>query len=477
MKLNYFILALVLTLTKQAFSQTDIRKLGAVGNGEFDNTKIIQGVVDSLTALGGGEVVFPEGVFLSGTVFLKSNISIHLTEKTIWKGIADTTAYKDVKEEHRFESNRAFIYAKNQKNIKIYGKGIIDGNGGAHAQFIPVPGKKRRNRPYALYFWGCKNITIQDITIQNPAFWSQRYFECDNLTIQGVKVFAHANLNNDGLDIVDCHGVRVTNCEIDSEDDALCFKSESNYGLEDVVVRNCILSSHASAIKLGTASFGHMKNIDIGDIQILPSKEKETLHFLQMPNGIAGIDLASVDGAIISDVSIHNIEMDGVTTPIFIRLGTRNRFWRPESEGNRAQTRVGSFQNTSLQNITAINAGRISSSITGTSEAYISDIHLSNINISFNESLEQASGWEADVPQIPSNYPVSVMFDTPLPSYGFYVRYAKDIVFEHVNFISDSNELRPAIIGENVRQISLHKVTEENKHGIKSSTKLNIKKP
>lgn len=402
-----------------------IHESGAKGDGVTDNTLVIQEVINNCSSNGGGTVVFDAGVYMSGRINLKSNVNIELKQNAVWKGIADTTTsvYADVKEEYRYESNRAFIFAKGQENIKITGEGMIHGNGESHEVFVPKPGIYREKRPYGIYFWGCKNVVVEGIKIQSTAFWAQRYFECDNVTISHIQVYNHANFNNDGLDIVDCHRVFIDNCLIDSEDDALCFKSESDYGVEDVVVSNCILSSHASAIKFGTASSGYFKRINISDCIIKPSLERTTHHPYQLINGVRGILLLATDGAALEDVKISNIMMDGVLSPITARVSNRNRVWRPDVEGNRKTIQKPIFRGVEISDVKAVNVGTVGSSLIGLADNHISDFTLRNISIYLRE---EGSGGD-EIEAVASEKHAFLSKAKSLPAYGLYVKHVSGL--------------------------------------------------
>lgn len=97
---------------------------------------------------------------------------------------------------------------------------------------------------------------MSDVSLHNSAYWVQKYEACDNVLIHGIKVYSHTNFNNDGLDINGSKNVRISDCFIDTDDDALCFKSESGiYSLcENITVTNCILRSNCNGIKCGTGS-------------------------------------------------------------------------------------------------------------------------------------------------------------------------------------------------------------------------------
>ena len=101
---------------------------------------------------------------------------------------------------------------------------------------------------------------MQDVTLRNSAYWTQDYEKCNGVIVRGVKVYSHANWNNDGLDI-DSRNVVVSDCYIDCDDDALCLKSDTDTPCENVTVTNCVLKSNCNAIKFGTSSYSGFKNV------------------------------------------------------------------------------------------------------------------------------------------------------------------------------------------------------------------------
>jgi len=112
-----------------------------------------------------------------------------------------------------------------------------------------------KNRPKIIEFRNCDSVQIKEVTLRDGLDWVQKYTNCTNLLIDSVNVQSTTFLNNDGIDIVDCQKVRVTNCVINAADDGICLKSESPGGrCEDIYIAHCRIRSSASAFKLGTAS-------------------------------------------------------------------------------------------------------------------------------------------------------------------------------------------------------------------------------
>ena len=164
---------------------------GAIGDGLINDTKSIQKAIDFCAENKGGVVLFPPGVYLSGTIFLKSNINLHFMEGAILLG-SDKLDYfpETIPAIRSYTDNyttRSLIYAEDETNITISGKGIIDGQG---AKF-PVTRDVEiyKHRPYLLRIIGCTNILVEDVTFLNSPMWVQHYLACDHLTIQNITRF------------------------------------------------------------------------------------------------------------------------------------------------------------------------------------------------------------------------------------------------------------------------------------------------
>lgn len=457
---NLLILAILLFNSFIAKSDVvDITNVGAKGDGKTDNTEIIQSAIDQLSKNGGGTLVFPKGTYITGTIFLKSNITIELKKQAVWEGSNNLSLYPHIPAvaDSRLGDTpwRAFIYGEDIENITIKGEGTISPRGDYEVFQDGIPDSP--DRPFGIHLVNSRNIRIENITMRNSAFWMQRYFQCDHLRIQDIKVFNHCNHNNDGLDIDGCHDVIVSGCEIDSSDDAIVLKSEGTRKTKNVVITNCILSTTASAFKTGTGSVGGFRNISFSNCVIRPTRSKEMHHPMELWGGIAGIDLGCVDGGTMENVTISNVAMDSIKTPIFIRLGQRNSHsWLTRNSNHKGQ-----IKNINISNITARNASRLASSITGTPEQMVRGLSLTDIHIEVKGGGTKKI-MEKDVPENASGYPVASMFDTQLPAYGFFLRHVDNISFRNISFALQEKEERPALYLENVQNSRFNEIRTEH---------------
>jgi polygalacturonase len=428
----------------------DVTAFGARGDSATDNTAFIQKAIDACTKTG-GKVYFPSGTYLTGTLVLKSNVVLHISGGAVILAHTELSKYPYQDGGIRFYgelwARQSLIFCKNQENVGIEGLGTIDGQGAKFPVTTIVKPDRYKNRPYLLWFVGCKNVTVRDVQLKNSAFWMQHYLGCEYLLIDGIKVWNHSNKNNDMMDIDGCKYVRVSNVTGDSDDDGITIKSTSTLISEHITITNCILSSHCNALKFGTESTGGFRNISISNCIIKPSRQTATIY--GKPAGISGIALEMVDGGVMENITISNIIIEGPQVPLFVRLGNRGRKHIEEA----SEPRVGSIKNISLSNITATDADTIGCSFSGIDGHPIENISLSNI------SIETSGGGSAGdryrkIEAKEKEYPEATMFGK-LPAYGFYINNAKDVKLADIKMRSKAIDGRPGVVIAQTEQFSL----------------------
>ena len=429
----------------------NITDYGAKGDGITLDTKAIQSAIND-AAENGGRVVIPGGKYLSGTIFMRSNVTIDLTEGAVLLGSTNIEDYPDtipsLKSYNDVFLTQSLIYGENLSNISITGRGTIDGQGSAFKVTTRKKPDRYRKRPFVIRFIACKNILIENIAMKNSAMWMQQYLACKYLTVRGINVYNHANQNNDMIDIDGCKNVIISDCYGDTDDDALTFKSTSGSINENITVTNCVLSSHCNAIKFGTETIGGFKNVSISNVVVKPSASKNKIYGLSA--GIAGIVLSIVDGGIMDGITISNIRIDGVQTPIFFRLGNRGRTIRE----NMSKPPVGIMRNINISNVIATNVSNIGSSINGIPGHYIENVSLNNISIQYEGGGSLKDSIQI-VPEKEEQYPESNMFGK-LPAYGFFVRHVKGLTLNNFNLSVKNNEKRPALIINDAENVNVY---------------------
>jgi len=432
--------AMMIATSANLQAQTyDVRQFGAIGDGTADNTLFIQKAIDSCS-LTGGKVYIPKGIYLSGTLVLKSNVTLHVSAGATLLGQGDTEFYPHQNSGIPFYgedwAKQALIFCKGQKNVAIEGLGIIDGQGAAFVKTTLKKPDRYKDRPYLLWFAGCENVAVRDVRLQNSAFWMQHYLGCKTVRIDGIKIWNHSNKNNDMMDIDGCSDVTISNVIGDSDDDGITIKSTSPLVSEQITITNCVLSSHCSAIKFGTESVGGFRNIVISNCVIKPSAQLRTIYGKSA--GIGGLAMEVVDGGIMENVSVSNLIIDGPEVPLFIRLGNRAR----KHVDTASTPGLGKIRNISISDVVATSAGITGCSFSGIGKALISNISLRNISIEFAGG-GVASDSQKVIDELEDEYPEGTMFGK-LPAYGFYIRHAKDVKMSGITLSYKTVEQRPA---------------------------------
>ncbi len=412
--------------------RVSVRDYGAVGDGAKLDTRALQAAIDACAGAGGSTVYFPPGRYLSGTLFLKSHVTLHLEGGATLLGSTKLEDYPStVPAVRSYTDNyteRSLVYAENVEHIAFEGHGTIDGQGGA----FKGPHKVR---PYLLRVIACREVSMRGLTLRNSPMWVQQYLACEGVCIDGIRVESTCNANNDGIDIDGCERVRIANCDIRSGDDALVLKSTQERPCRNVVVTNCVLSSLCNAFKLGTESNGGFENIVMSNCAIYDTR-------------ISGIALELVDGGTLEQVSISNVTMHNTRSAIFIRLGDRGRPFKSGME----PIGTGRLRHVRISDVQAFGADAVGCSITGLPGHPVEDVALENITVSF------AGGGKlkdlASVPEKDKAYPEYGMFGA-LPAYGFFCRHARGLRLSRVQVSPVQPDPRPALVCQDVNGLEL----------------------
>lgn len=433
-------LALAVTANTEQ-SVVNIRDYGVTGDGETLDTIAFQSAIDA--APRGAVIKVEAGKYVVGTLKLKSDIELNLAAGA---EILGSTAIEDyARDIHNAIEAPAFdeclIYAEGARNIKLTGEGTINGRG--HRENFPVKLEDGSlgDRPMLIRFVDCQNVIFENVTLKNAASWCTHMINCDNLIFRNVTIDSHVNTNNDGLDLDGCRNVLIEGCNIRTGDDGICPKSTSTRLCENFVVRDCRIVSHTSAFKVGTSSRGGFRNMLVTDCDFSDTR-------------MGAIKLMIVDGGLIDGIRIENIVANNVEGPIFIRLGNRGRAYDAPTEQVYATDvkpegiPVGVVRNIRISNVKATvlseQLDRCGIMISGIPGHFVEDIVLENIEISYpgGGTPEQA---RAVVPEHESRYPEPFFFGT-LPSWGAYIRHAKNVEFNNVNFVLQSPDARERIV-------------------------------
>ncbi|WP_426060973.1 glycoside hydrolase family 28 protein [Hymenobacter sp. B1770] len=256
-----------------------ITQFGASTDSTKLNTLAIQKTIDKASASGGGTIVIPKGIFLSGALFFKPNTHLRLQKGAKLKGsdnIADYPLVPSRMEGQNLDYYAALVNAKKVDNFSITGPGTIDGNGlrfwkafWAHRDSMQKAGKPSTNlevhRPRLVFIWGSNNVTIKNTKLHNAGFWTTHLYQCNNVLIDGCDIrspFRPVKApSTDAIDIDVCKKVTVRNCYISVNDDGVVMKGgkgpnahklPENGPIEDVLVENCTFGEVHAAMTCGS---------------------------------------------------------------------------------------------------------------------------------------------------------------------------------------------------------------------------------
>jgi hypothetical protein len=410
-----------------------VRDHGAAGDGARLDTQAMQRAIDACVGAGGGTVFFPAGRYLSGTLFLKSRVTLQLDAGAVLLGSKNLQDYPVTRPAIRSYTDnyteRSLIYGEDLEQVCLQGQGIIDGQGSAFKGPYKV-------RPYLIRIVSCRDVQVRGLIIKDSPMWVQHYLACDGLWIDGLSVHSHCNYNNDGIDIDGCQDVRIANCQVSSQDDAIVLKSTLNRACKNVVITNCVLSSDCNAFKMGTESNGGFENVALSNCVMRDTR-------------LAGLALELVDGGRLDHVNISNITMQNVQAPIFIRLGNRAR---PFEEG-KGKPGMGRLSNVMIRDVQATGAGPLGCSITGLPDYPVENVSLGNVRITFVGGGKEGEA-QRTVPEHPEKYPEHSMFGV-LPAYGFYCRHVKGLRLHHINLDFQAPDMRPSLVCDDVDDLEL----------------------
>jgi polygalacturonase len=437
------------------------------------NTRSIQFAIDYINGNGGGRLVFDVGRYLTGSIHLKSNVMLVLKEGAVIVGSLNPFDYDK-------KLVTALIFAYDQHDVGIIGKGVIDGQGRELAGNVTdiyhkglIKNLFRNDRPEAdiramiINFRSCRNVLMKGITLRNSASWVETYDQCINLQLDSIYVDSKAFWNNDGIDIVDCDSVAVTNSYIDADDDGICLKSHDGARFcNNILIRNNVIRSSANAIKFGTASYGGFRNIRIIDNKVFDTYR-------------SAIALEAVDGGFIENIEVDGLVGTNTGHAIFLRIGER------------VKGKKGKLENIHIRNVSVEIAkdkpdagydyeGPIEDMprnispivIAGMPDALITKVYLENVDIKYpgggNPLFAKRELDSLDkVPERPEAYPDFSMF-AELPAWGAYIRHAREVEFKNVSLSAKKKDYRTAIVLDDVRQSGFFstKVKEEGKKPI-----------
>src|SRR6266478_7935913 len=307
---------------------------GAVNNGATDSTAAIQRTIDACAKAGGGIVAFKPGSYVTGSIFLKSNVHLRIDTKVTLIGSQDDAAYPSIWTRVagiEMKWPAALINVNDQKNVKLSGGGTIDGRGQKwwdkywtlrrdyEPRGLRWAADYDAERVRLMVVWKSADVTVENLSLKRSGFWTVQIVYSDHVTVNGIKISDNNGPSTDGVDIDSSSYVLVQRCDIDNNDDDICLKAGRDYDgmrvnrpTEYIVIRNNITRRGGGVLSFGSETSGGIRKVVAYQNQGIGTSE-----------GIR-FKSAKTRGGFVEDVLIRDIKMEKVSLPFTFTLN-----WNP----------------------------------------------------------------------------------------------------------------------------------------------------
>ncbi len=399
-----------------------ILECGAVGDGVTLCTDAINETITKVNEAGGGYAIIPPGNYVSGTIYLKSNVYLQFEPGAVLFAALDKNLFKG-----------AFISGNQIENSGVIGHGLIDEQ--RRGTFSPP----EHGSHDTILISNSENITLKDISIMRVAGFTIYSCNNTNVTIDNVTIDSWGCCNGDGIDFAGSKNVTISNCKVRAGDDAIGLKTGyPGTPCENFTITNCILSSQWAGIRLGPETSGDMINITVSNCVMNDCSD--------------GIKIQLCTDRRMEDITFSNINMNNVLRPMFI---TSNSY--PMCYHTEERPKPGSFKRLLINNIMAHMNKRPEPGwfenmivIQALPESPIEDVMISNMHVITPGGGKADTGAGVEIPELISmqNYPD--MLYPPYPSSCMYVKNVNRLRMNNCVFESANPDERPAIVAESI---------------------------
>ncbi len=402
-------------------SSFNVRQHGASGDGLTLDTRPIQAVIDLCAGQGGGTVYLPAGQYLTGSLFLRNNITLHLDAGAVILGSENPEDYPIIHsrwEGLHQDTHAPLVGGNNLRNIAVIGRGTIDGRGA-----IWWKAKKDETlahpSPRLISFSDCDNVLIEGITAINSPSWTINPVHCRNVNIRAITVINPADSpNTDGINPDSCRLVRISDCYVSVGDDCITLKSGTEHEqpdrsapCRDITITNCTLERGHGGVVIGSEMSGGVKNVVISNCV-----------FIGTDRGIR-IKSRRGRGGVVEDIRVTNLIMDGVLCPftmnLYYHIGERGNVDISDKNPRLVNDGTPRLRRIHFSYITAREVKHAAGFLYGLAEMPLEDISLSDISISISDKAD--AGYPEMADDIPS-----------MSQAGLFIRNARRIRLERV---------------------------------------------
>lgn len=411
----------------------NVTEHGILGDGTTDNTAAIQILISKMEAGGGGTIYFPSGEYVSGTIELKSNMTLLLDAGAVILGSDNPDCYpmidRNVIEGWFQPTHSGLVKTLNAKNVAVKGRGIINGRGYNWWH------KFGDERPRSIEFIHCENVLIDGIQIINSPMWTIHPVCCNNVTVHNITIENPADSpNTDGINPDGCSNVHISDCMIDVGDDCLTLKSGTQHDLyinkhacENITVTNCTMVHGHAGVVIGSEMSGGVRNVVISNCV-----------FSGTDRGVR-IKTRRLRGGMVEDVRVNNLVMDRVFCPIvincFYHCGTSPEDLEfassPEKQPVRDDTPI--FRNLYFSNLTVRHSVAAACYVEGLPEMPVDGITMDNVTV------DMRCGADAE-PQNPAMTFAAEKNDIRMKGKGMLISNAQNIILRNVH-VDAPNEI------------------------------------
>jgi Glycosyl hydrolases family 28 len=417
----------------------DIRADGAVGDGVTLDTMAIQTLIDRCNVAGGGTVHIAGGPYVTGTLYLKSNVCLHIDADATLLGsprIADYTTDTD-RTMYRGEPymNRCLIFARNAANITIEGPGAIDGQGVA----FPNRGDAEKNRPKMIRLMNCTGVRMHDIHLEAPASWTNEWRYCDDIDVHDVTIHSRAKSNGDGLDFDGCTKIRVRDCTFDTSDDSICLQTSlPEKPCRNVSITHCHFSSRWAGIRIGLLSRGDFEDVHVSACIFDTHND-------------SGIKIQMNEGAEIKNMSFTDLTMKDVPRPVLVTFCQKNAWVDAGPDVNMPpMKRVSGLRFEHIKVETTTSGKGCGFIITGMPDHPLEDITFSDITATFPGGGTERDAKnvlaELTLDRMVNHWPEYSTFSAHTPAFGIYARHVNGLTLDKINIKTSQADGRPPIV-------------------------------